>query len=223
MISTRTLFGFILVALGALFLLEQTGRLDAGAVLGTWWPLIIVALGAGQLIEQRRLALGPLIVLGVGVLLLLGELEIVPGGVWRLVWPVLLIVAGLALVFRRAGRGLPPGRADEVVSASAFFGGNDVVSTTSRFRGAALTAAFGGVSLDLRQAQLAPEGATISIFAAFGGVEVLVPHGWRVQVGGLPLLGGLENKANAPASPDSPLLRVDATVLFGGAEVKYEK
>lgn len=223
MISTRTLLGIVLVALGGLFLLDQAGRLDAGGVIGNWWPLIIIALGAGQLIEQRRAALGPSIVVGVGVLLLLGELELLPRDVWRYVWPVLLILVGLALVFRRAGQALPAGRPDEVVSASAFFSGNDVVSTSQSFRGASLTAAFGGVALDLRQAKLAPEGATVSILAAFGGAELLVPRGWRVQTSGLPIFGGFENKANAPAEPDSPLLKVDATVMFGGAEVKHDK
>ncbi len=223
MITTRTLLGLVLVALGGLFLLDQAGRLDAGNVIGNWWPLIIIALGTGQLIEQRRAGLGPLIVIGVGVLLLLGELELLPDNIWRYIWPVVLIVVGLALVLRRGGRGLPAGRPDEVVSASAFFSGNDVVSTSQSFRGASLTAAFGGVSLDLRQATLAPDGATVSILAAFGGAEVLVPRGWRVQASGLPLFGGFDNKANAPAAPDSPLLRVEYTVLFGGAEVKYEK
>lgn len=223
MISTRTLFGVVLVALGGLFLLDQAGRLEAGEIIGTWWPVIIIALGLGQLLEQRRLALGPLIVVGAGVLLLLGELDVVPGNVWRYIWPLVLIAIGLALVFRPNGRRLPPGRPDEVVSVSAFLSGNEVVCTSQNFKGGSLTAAFGGVSLDLRQAKLAPEGATVSILAAFGGAEVFVPRGWRVETSALPILGGFENKANASADPGSPVLKVDATVMFGGAEVKYEK
>lgn len=222
MLSTRTLFGILLVVLGGLLLLDQTGAIEAGDIIGDWWPLFIVAIGLGQLLEMRRLSPGPLIVIGVGVLLLLGELDVVPGSIWNFVWPALLIAFGLALVFRRASA-LPPGRPDEVVSASAFFSGNEVVSTSSSFRGASLTGVFGGVTLDLRQAQLAPEGASISVLAAFGGAEILVPRGWRVQASGLPIFGGFDNKANAPADPASPLLTVDATVLFGGAEVKYEK
>ncbi|MCC6237141.1 MAG: hypothetical protein IT299_06160 [Dehalococcoidia bacterium] len=222
MLSTRTLLGVLLIGLGAVLLLEQTGTLEAGRVIGDWWPMVIIVLGAGQLLEQRRLNIGPLIVIGVGVLLLLNQLDVVDYDLWALTWPVLLILGGLALVFRRAGK-LPPGRPDEVVSASAFFSGNDVVSTSAHFRGASLTAMFGGVSLDLRQAQLSPEGASVSMMAAFGGVELIVPRGWRVQATSTPIFGGFENKATDPTDATSPVLRVDATVMFGGAEIKYEK
>lgn len=222
MISSRTLFGAVLVLLGALLLADQMGRLDAGYVIGRWWPLIIIGLGVAQMIEARSVGLGPLVVVGVGVLLQLGQLEVIPGGVWRYVWPVLLIVVGLQLVLRRGGA-LPAGRPDEVVSASAFFSGNDVISNSQSFRGATLTAAFGGITLDLRQAKLAPEGATVSILAALGGAELLVPRGWRVQVSGMPILGGVGNKTDPPTDPQGPLLKVDATAFMGGAEVKHDK
>lgn len=222
MLTTRTLLGLLLVAFGVVLLLDQTGTLEAGDVIGDWWPLIIITLGAGQLLEQRRLNVGPLIVIAVGVLLLLDQLDIVNGSIWRLIWPLVLIVIGLGLVFRRSAK-MPPGRPDEVVNASAFFSGNEVVSTSSNFRGASLTAMFGGVSLDLRQAQLAPEGASVSMAATFGGAELIVPRGWRVRAVGTPIFGGFENKATEPGDSASPLLQVDATVLFGGAEVKYEK
>ncbi len=221
MISTRMVFGTVLVLLGGLLLLDQLGRVDAGFVISRWWPVIIIALGAAAMFEARRASLGPLIIVAVGVLLLLGQLEIVPGGVWRYVWPVVLIAAGLQLVLRRAA--LPAGQPDEVVNASAFFSGNELRSTSQSFRGASLTAAFGGITLDLRQAVLAPEGATVSIVTACGGAELLVPRGWRVQVNGTPILGGIGNKTEAPTDPQSPLLRVDATTFLGGAEIKHEK
>lgn len=221
MLSTRALLGFLLIAVGAVLLLDQAGTIEAGEVIGDWWPLVPIVLGTGQLLEQRRLNVGPLIVIGVGVLLLLNQLEILQYDIWRVVWPVLLIIAGLALLVRRAGR-VPAGRPDEVVNAAAYFSGNNVVSSSTNFRGASLTAVFGGVSLDLRQAHLSPEGASVSMTAIFGGAELIVPRGWRVQATGMPLFGGFENKAREPGDPAGPVLNVDATALFGGAEVKYE-
>ncbi len=222
MLSTRTLLGILLIALGTVLLLDQTGTLDAGRVVSRWWPVLIIALGAGQLLEQRRRNIGPLVVIAVGLLLLVDRLDLVAVSVWRIIWPLVLIAVGLAIVLRRAPR-LPPGQSDEVVNVSAFFSGNDVVSTSSNFRGASLTAMFGGVTLDLRQAHLAPEGASVSMMAAFGGAVLLVPRGWRVLAAGTPIFGGFENKATDPADPSSPVLKVDATAMFGGAEVKYEK
>lgn len=224
--STRTLFGLLLIAVGFVVLLDQTGAIDADTSVGEWWPAVLIVLGLGQLAEQRRLSPGPLIVTGVGVLLLLVEVDLLPGSFWDYFWPTLLIAFGVWLVLRRSAPsmfGRPEGRGGEFVSASAFFSGNEVVSTSHAFRGASLTAAFGGTSLDLREATLDPRGATVSTVAVFGGSELIVPRGWHIDVHGLPIFGGIENKATAPVLPDAPLLRVDATVLFGGIEVKHEK
>ncbi|MEQ1649819.1 MAG: DUF5668 domain-containing protein [Hyphomicrobiaceae bacterium] len=42
----------ILIALGVIFLGVNTGYLQ-GAVLATWWPLILITVGLGLLIYKR--------------------------------------------------------------------------------------------------------------------------------------------------------------------------
>ena len=99
-----------------------------------------------------------------------------------------------------------------------------MISTSRQFRGAWLTGVFGGVTLDLRGAELAEDGAAINATAAFGGVEILVPRGWRVSVRSTPILGGVEDKTEHPAaSADAPVLRIDAVAVLGGVDVKHEK
>jgi hypothetical protein len=46
-------WGCVLVALGALFLADMLtdGRIDAGHLIGQWWPLILIALGLAILLE----------------------------------------------------------------------------------------------------------------------------------------------------------------------------
>ena len=81
---------------------------------------------------------------------------------------------------------------------------------------------FGGVTLDLREARPSTEGATLSVTALFGGVDVIVPRGWRVKLQGTPIFGGYEDKTegDGPPGPESPQLTIDVLVLFGGLEVK---
>lgn len=80
---------------------------------------------------------------------------------------------------------------------------------------------FGGATLDLREAALQP-GARVDALALFGGVEVIVPVGWRVELSGLPIFGGYSDKTSGQhlLPPDSPVLSMVATALFGGVEVK---
>jgi len=56
----------------------------------------------------------------------------------------------------------------------------------------------------------------------FGGVDVLVPKGWRVSVDGTPILGGCEDKTTGDGElpADAPVLNVHATAILGGVGVK---
>jgi hypothetical protein len=220
----RVLLGLVLVTLGVLFLLDQAGTIDAGEVIGDWWPAAIIAIGALQLTEHPRAPVGPLIVVGIGVILLLTQLDVVRDDVWRFVWPIALVLVGLLFLLRRPGAAAPAGRPEDLVRTTAFFSGSEIVGTSRRFQGGSATAIFGGVTLDLRHARLDPEGATLAVTVAFGGVDILVPRGWRVQTRGTPIFGGFENKADAPVDDaGAPALTVDMTALFGGVEVKHEK
>lgn len=53
---------------------------------------------------------------------------------------------------------------------------------------------------------------------------MLVPEDWRVQVGGLPILGGYEDKtSDDTALPDNaPVLKVNATAVLGGVKVAHD-
>jgi hypothetical protein len=106
---SRIVIGLILIGLGVLSLLDQTGTIEAGDVIGDWWPVAIVAVGAVQLVEQPRAPIGPLIVIGVGVILLLTQLDFIADDVWKFVWPVALVIVGLIFLLRRPGVRAPTG------------------------------------------------------------------------------------------------------------------
>jgi hypothetical protein len=74
-------------------------------------------------------------------------------------------------------------RGDEVsdeLSLVAVFDGIELKSRAKEFKGGSLLAWFGGVVLDLRDAELAP-GARFSAHSLFGGIVIRTPPGWRVE------------------------------------------
>lgn len=216
----RALFGMVMVALGVVLALGAADVFDSGEVLSQWWPTVLIVAGVLQFVTNPRHWLGPLVVGGIGVILLLDTTDAISGDAWPVAWAVLLIIAGIAvLAGARLGSGGRQDSADRVTSFAAF-SGNKVVSHSKHFEGGTLGAVFGGTELDLRDAELAP-GASIDVFAAFGGAEIRVPEGWRVDTHGLPLFGGFENETAGEAEPGAPTLDVSATVLFGGLEVKH--
>ena len=70
MSAGRGLVGGALVALGALYLLDVAGVIEAGGLVGKWWPALFIALGVVQAFMERRLsAVVVVLVLGGGLLL----------------------------------------------------------------------------------------------------------------------------------------------------------
>ncbi len=217
----RAVIGIGFVALGTLLLLDRAGVLDAGGVIADWWPAVFLVAAALELIARPRRPIGATVFAVIGVLLLGGTTGLLTTSVWAIVWPVGFIALGLWLLLRRTptGRGWPDGSADDVVDATVLFSGRRIVSTAHAFRGGSATAVFGGIEIDLTGAEI--EGtAELEAVALFGGVDIQVPAGWRVLVDGPAIFGGHENNVPAPGDPDAPVLRVAATAIFGGIEVK---
>lgn len=214
----RLFFGGLILAVGVIFLLDNAGTLDAGEVFSTWWPVVVIAAGAFMFFANPTHWVVPLIIVAAGVGLLLSSLDIADIGAY--LWPGLLVVVGLIVIFGRKPK-WEHGDTGETVSNFTVFSGSELVSRSASFRGGNLTALFGGVELDLRDAQLASPNA-LDVFAAFGAVEITVPHGWHVVMKGLPLFGGFENATTKEdVGPEAPTLVVNGTALFGGIEVKH--
>jgi hypothetical protein len=106
-------------------------------------------------------------------------------------------------------------RADEV-DLVANFGPLEFRSEAEHFKGGTVTTWFGGGSLDLRDATLDPEGATIHLNALFGGGNLVVPESWNVEskIVGIGGVGDGRSKVERPA--DAPTLRLEGTAVFGG-------
>jgi hypothetical protein len=105
------------------------------------------------------------------------------------------------------------------VALIAIFGGAELESRASAFRGGSMLAWFGGVEADLRHATLAPD-ALLTVTALFGGVEIELPEGWRVERSTRVFGGGVQIDVPEPDDPAAPTLSVEGFAAFGGIEIK---
>jgi class 3 adenylate cyclase len=79
---------------------------------------------------------------------------------------------------------------------------------------------FGNADLDLRQAELDGPTASFTALVLFGNVDLYVPEGVEVDLGGLAVIGHRrEWGRDVPPLPGTPLLRVHIFSLFGTADV----
>jgi hypothetical protein len=79
--------------------------------------------------------------------------------------------------------------------------------------------AFSDIDLDLRDAQLETPEASVNVVIAFGNVDVYVPEGINVSVGGLALFGHRREWGRELDRPDAPVVHVRALSLFGTVDV----
>lgn len=213
----RLYFGLVILSAGTILLLGNADIIDTARAFATWWPLVIILTGVVSLFANRRHWFVGLIIIAVGTAFLLSNLNVLD--LRNVIWPAVLIVVGLAIIFGRASR--PHGELGDAINSFNVFSGSELVSRSNQFKGGSVSALFGGAEIDLRHAGLAPD-ATLDVFVAFGGIEVKVPDGWHVVIRGFPIFGGFENKTARDKLPaEAPTLVVNATVLFGGLEVKH--
>ena len=82
-------------------------------------------------------------------------------------------------------------------------------------------ALMGGCEVDLRNAEIDGPEVFIRAWAIMGGVEIIVPEGIEVDMGGFALMGGNEKRvADVPRTPGSPTVHIKAFSFWGGVSVK---
>ena len=105
----------------------------------------------------------------------------------------------------------------------AVMGGTE---TKGRWRPANPTTAvavMGGTVVDLQGAEFEGDELTINAFALMGEVEIIVPEGVEVELGGFAFMGGRDMHVDGPVLPDAPVVRVEAYALMGGVEIRHPK
>jgi hypothetical protein len=83
-----------------------------------------------------------------------------------------------------------------------------------------VSAVFGGVELDLREAVLSQREVTINVVAIMGGVSIQVPPGIRVKTSVNAVFGGCTIPDEDTLDPNAPVLHLTGLALFGGVDVK---
>jgi hypothetical protein len=223
--AQRFVPAIVLVALGALFLLNNFQIVYASDVF-RYWPAILIAVGIVKLVDSEDTGgrVGGGVLMGLGSFLMartLGYIDIA----FHDLWPLIPIAMGLLMLLDRSpewqlGANTRSGIA---MKESAFFSGGKRKIVDQNLRRAKYEALFGGYEIDLRKAEIAEDSAVLELNAIFGGIEVKVPEAWFVVMKGAGVFGGFVNNTTQPDPriyPQPKRLIVKGGAVFGGVEVK---
>ena len=220
---TGIILGIALIVVGVVFALNAFGVTDIDLFFDGWWTLFIVIPCVIGLFTQRD-KIGNIIGILIGVVLFLCCQDVLSFSIiWKLVVPVIIVVIGLKIVFKAIFTKKSSDQEKKKLDGKkhkkgfAAFSGCDMKCDGERFEGAELTAIFGGVECDLRNAVIEND-CVIQAVAVFGGIDILVSGNVNVKVDSNSIFGGIENKASS--NQDVPTVYINATCVFGGVEIK---
>jgi hypothetical protein len=77
---------------------------------------------------------------------------------------------------------------------------------------------WGSLVLDLRDARIAPSGATIDVSVTMGNIEVIVPPGMQVEIGASSFMGNIEDRTERYGT-SGPVIRIFGSVKLGNLEL----
>lgn len=214
---TKWFVGGALIIVGIGFLLERfvTG-FTFGRIIGMFWPLIFVFVGVSSLIRSPRNPLFGLIFTALGAGFLLQEFTNI--NIWQF-WPLFLIVIGFSILTGKTNNMNTTVSSEDSLHDSIVFWGIDKKVSSEKFTGGSVNVVFGGAEIDLRDAKIAPEGATLEVNAVFGGIEIHVPKDMNVKSSGAGIFGGFENKAGHNQNTQGAVLHITGSAIFGGIEI----
>ena len=220
----RAFFGVTIAAFGGVLLLRNLEiiKFDSWHVFwGTVWAAGLILAGLMTIFSSRRASLRVwgLLLMTIGVSIGLGAYGVINISVWKIFWPVMLIAIGLMV-------GVGSGGHKRSKKSPADVSGNEKIAifygeesrVKGDYTGGSVTAIFGGVELDLRQAKI-KDGTVIDVFTFCGGVNINMPDDVIVKNEVHGILGGSEDKTVSKSSAKKTIYLRGECVL-GGLEVK---
>lgn len=222
--TSNLLWGILLIVIGIIFGLNALDITDINIFFDGWWTLFIIIPCFIDLFKEKDKT-GNIIGLVIGISLLLASNNIIDFNlIWKLAFPIALVIIGLSLIFKdtissKVKKEIKKLNKSNDKEFYATFGGQNLDFTNENFDGCNLNAVFGGIKCDLREAKLKKD-AIINASAIFGGITIYVPNNVNVKVVSTPIFGGVSDERTKKATDSEITLYINATCMFGGLEIK---
>ncbi len=219
------LWGIAFIVVGLILAGNAIGITNIDIFFDGWWTLFIIVpcfIGLFNDSDKTGNVIG--LVIG-GALLLACQGLLNFEMVWKLVVPVALVIIGVSIIFKDSIHGKINSEISkinksqkDIPSYCATFSEQNANFENEEFKGADLTAVFGGVKCDLRQAIINSD-TVIKAESIFGGVEIYVPSNVKVKIKSTPIFGGVTDKSVHNQESEHTIY-INSTCIFGGVDIK---
>lgn len=220
---SNLLWGMVFIVVGLILGLNALEITNINLFFDGWWTLFIIVPCFIDLFKDDDIT-GDVVGLVIGLCLLLACNDLIDFSlIWKLMIPIALILIGLSFIFKDTINSKVKKEIKRLNKVNeneycATFGSQNVEFSGEEFNGCNLTAVFGEVKCDLRDAVI-KEDCVINVSAIFGSVTVFVPENVKIKVTSVPIFGGISNKVQNKKE-GKVTLYLNGTCLFGGVDLK---
>ncbi|WP_114747749.1 LiaF transmembrane domain-containing protein [Pleomorphovibrio marinus] len=234
------IIGALVLIIGGLLLLKQLG-----IFFPVWlftWPMILIAIGILIGVRHGFRNTSSVVLILIGGYFLARNYLGLPFELEKFLLPIALIILGIYLMANRKKKGAEfwEGHFDrferevrtgksklkteeqhmDYINEESIFCGSKKRVISKTFKGGEITTIFGGTDVDLTHADMeAP--AHLEVNVVFGGLKLIVPAHWDVQLGVSNIAASVDDKRflhQGPVDAEKKLV-LSGAVVFGGIEI----
>lgn len=223
----NVLWGVVLIVIGLILGLNALNITHINIFFSGWWTLfIIIPCFIGLFNEKDKT--GNIIGLFIGIVLLLCAQNLLRFDiVWKLALPTILVIIGISIIFKNSLNSKFNNEIEKINHISnkdseycSTFSSQDIGFENQEFKGANLTAVFGGVKCDLRKS-IINEDQVVNCSAIFGSIEIIPSEEINIKVKSNSIFGGVSNeRKNKEINKELKTVYINAFCLFGGVSIK---
>lgn len=221
---SNILWGLVFIVAGVIFGLNALNITDINIFFDGWWTLfIIVPCFIGLFKDEDKSS--NLIGLVIGICLLLGCINIIEFAlIWKLMVPVILVMIGLSFIFKdtlnsKIKKEIKKLNKTEQKEYCSCFSGQTIDFNNEEFKGCTISAIFGGVKCDLKNA-IIKNDVVINATSIFGGITIYVPENVNVKISATSIFGGVSDERKNKTKNNEYTIYINTTSMFGGIEIK---
>lgn len=224
-------FGIFLVAAGVLLILGRSGFIKPEIMDYIFsWQSLLVSLGLLFLISNPRSYVFSTLLILTGSFFLYAQIAQLPVETRNIFWPLVLVLIGLLMIFKRLNKPHPQKRfenydtnSEDFIERNLVFGESKTVVTSKNFKGGNIKTVFGGCEIILTDAELAEGTQVIELSTVFGGISIIAPRHWDISIEVDGVMGGFKDERhfiNQDNLDKTRKLIIRGSAVFGGGELK---
>ncbi len=248
--SGKTIIGFILLAVGCVFLLQSLDLFFVPRYFFSF-PMLLIVIGLYIGARKGYQKPVPFILILLGILFLSDK--IIDGvDMSRFVWPMAIIGLGLWIILKPKkvpfGQNQPEwdkrvdpvtgeesyserpfdanaresshATSDDYLNSTSVFGGVKKNVVSKDFKGGEIICFFGGSEINLMQADITGR-VRMEVTQVFGGTKIIAPANWTIHSEMTAIFGGIEDKRLQANDPNpEKVLIIEGTSVFGGIDIR---